>query len=156
MLHAGGPGRGALAEAAEDYRKRLDRHPQVKAAEVFVKPVKLRRESPAEVARALATEGERLLAKLEPSDFVVALDRSGKPRSSPELAKLLERWEIQGHRGVTFLLGSSHGLAEAVVTRAQERLSFGPLTLPHDLARVVFWEQLFRARAIRDGTPYHK
>lgn len=156
MLHAGSAARGALGEAADDYRSRLNRHPKASADERFVKPAKLHRETPAEIDKALAAESQRLLGKLDPSSFIIALDRQGKQLSSPQLAAALERAEQMGKRSVTLLLGSSHGLARELVKKADLRWSFGPLTLPHDLARVVLWEQLFRARAIRDGSPYHK
>lgn len=156
LLHAGSAARGALGEAADDYRNRLNRHPKATTEEHFVRPVKLKRETAAEVQRALAVEAERLSSKLDSASFMIALDRRGKQLSSPQLAAALERAEEQGRRSVTILLGSSHGLDPSLVDRASLRWSFGPLTLPHDLARVVLWEQLFRARAIRDGSPYHK
>ena len=156
LLHAGSAARGALGEAADDYRSRLNRHPKATAEEHFVKPVKLRREMAADIQKALATEGERIAKKLDSNSFVIALDRCGKQLSSPQVAAALERAEEMGRRSVTLLLGSSHGLDHSLVAQADLRWSFGPLTLPHDLARVVLWEQLFRARAIRDGNPYHK
>jgi len=170
LLHAGSRPSGPLDAAAEDYRRRLNRHQR--ADELFVKPVKLRDDAPALVARALETEGERLLAALKARDRLVALvvqgvgagrGRRGRPGerravswSSEDLARRLEAWRGSGATAVCFALGSAHGLAPAVIARAAERWSFGPLTLPHDLARVVLWEQLYRADAILRGAPYHK
>lgn len=166
LLHAGSRPSGPLDAAAEDYRRRLSRY--VRADEVFVKPVKLRGDAPALVARALETEGERLLAALKPRDRLVALvvetpprgnDRGRRPAaawSSEDLARRLKAWKSSGATAICFALGSAHGLAPAVIARAAERWSFGSLTLPHDLARVVLWEQLYRADAILRGAPYHK
>ena len=154
LLHAGSPGRGPLDEAAGTYRQRLSRHDRVD--ETFVKAERLRREDRATVASALATEGERLLATLGPRDHLVALAVDGARWSSTDLARQLERWRGGSHRAVVFALGSAHGLAPAVTKRAAQSWSFGPLTLPHDLARVVLWEQLYRAATIVRGEPYHK
>ncbi len=166
LLHAGSRPAGPLDAAAEDYRRRLSRY--VRADEVFVKAVKQRGGAPALVARALETEGERLLAALKPRDWLVALvveapsrggRGGGRPAaawSSEDLARRLEAWKGSGATAICFALGSAHGLAPAVIARAAERWSFGPLTLPHDLARVVLWEQLYRAESILRGAPYHK
>jgi 23S rRNA (pseudouridine1915-N3)-methyltransferase len=85
----------------------------------------------------------------------VALTRQGEPWSSRELAHQLEQWR-QGRRPVAFLLGGSHGLDSDQFEAADQRWSLGPLTLPHELARVVVCEQLYRAFTILRGEPYHK
>ena len=154
LVHAGSAGRGPLDEAAETYRARLERH--LRCEEVFVRAQPLKRESPAAVTAALAAEGERLLAGLGPRDHVVALAIDGERWSSARLSRALQRWMNGGHQAVVFALGSAHGLAPAVLSRADQRWSFGALTLPHDLARVVLWEQLYRAGTILRGEPYHK
>ena len=156
LLHPGTAGRGPLADAAADYLARLRRNPALEVGEVFVKPVKLRRESDAEVQQALDTEASRVLAKLSSSDLVVALDRTGEAWSSAQWANAIRRWRDDGRRVVALVLGSPHGLSRQLLKRADKRLSFGPLTLPHELARVVLWEQVYRAHAIIAGTPYHK
>jgi 23S rRNA (pseudouridine1915-N3)-methyltransferase len=86
----------------------------------------------------------------------VALDRTGKALSSEGLSERLAAWMQAGHGAIVLALGSARGLAPEVLARAEERLSFGPMTLPHDLARVVLWEQLYRASTILRGEPYHK
>lgn len=157
MLHPGSAGRGPLCAAAEDYIGRLNKQPGVEASEVFVKSSTLRRETPAEVNQALEAEAERLRGKLlGGSEVVIALDRKGKALSSPQLAARIGQWRDEGRRDVALLIGSAHGLDAALVREASQRLSFGVLTLPHDLARVVLWEQLYRAHAILAGSPYHK
>lgn len=154
LLHAGKPSRGPLSDAADDYRKRLSR--ATPADEVFVKPHRLSGESAAEVAKALATEGERLLARVGDRDRLVALRIGREGMSSKALAGRLRAWRQGGFPAVCFALGSAHGLDSSVLARAHETLCFGPMTLPHDLARVVLWEQLYRANSIISGSPYHK
>ncbi len=154
LVHAGAGGSGPLEAAAEDYRRRLGRHFRVE--EAFVKPVKLRSEAQPEVERALHAEAERLSARVGPRDVLVALAIDGEPLSSAALADQLARWMNEGPAAVCFALGSAHGLAPTLARAARLRWSFGPLTLPHDLARVVLWEQLYRASTILRGEPYHK
>ena len=154
LLHAGSAGKGGLAEAAEDYRRRLGRH--LKTDEVFVRPERSRGSSAADIDRALVAEGARLLARVDPRTTLVALDRQGQQVSSSGLARRLDAWLASGATAIALTLGSAHGLDRAVLDRAQWVWSFGPLTYPHDLARVVLWEQLYRAGTISRGEPYHK
>ena len=85
----------------------------------------------------------------------MALDRGGPAWSSEQLASHLDRWRLAA-RPVTFLLGGSHGLDPMLLASCDERWSLGPLTLPHELARVVVYEQLYRAWTILRHEPYHK
>ena len=107
----------------------------------------------------LDREEAPLLAALDklPADaHVVLLDIRGKQASSEQLATKLESLAIQGVSHVAFVIGGSDGVSEAVRARCDERLSFGPITLPHNLARVVLLEQVYRAHKIIRGEPYHK
>jgi 23S rRNA (pseudouridine1915-N3)-methyltransferase len=103
----------------------------------------------------LAEEGKRLGSKIAPGSAIVALTRNGAGWSSGELATQLEHW-LQLSRPVSLLIGGSHGLDSSLIARAQSRWSLGPLTLPHELARVVVLEQLYRGFTILRGEPYHK
>ena len=85
----------------------------------------------------------------------IALDIEGESWTSEQLADLTARWDMEG-RDVTFVIGDADGLPEAVRTGAERRWSLGPLTLPHELARVVVYEQLYRAYTIRRGEKYHR
>jgi 23S rRNA (pseudouridine1915-N3)-methyltransferase len=100
-------------------------------------------------------EGASLLAALPASAFAVALDLGGEAPDSERFAALLDRWLVQG-RPVCFLIGGAEGLDAAVLTRADYRLSLGALTWPHFLVRAMLAEQLFRARSIAAGHPYHR
>ena len=100
-------------------------------------------------------EAATLLAALPPRSFVVALDQAGTTVDTQHFAALLERWLGLG-RPLCFVIGGAEGLERAVIERADYVLSLGPLTWPHLLARVMLAEQLFRARAIAQGHPYHR
>ncbi len=110
------------------------------------------RGAPAEMKRR---EAEALLAALPAAAFAVALDGGGTAPDSPGLANLVERW-LGSSRPVCFLVGGAEGLAEPVLARADAVLSLGPMTWPHMLVRPLLAEQLFRARAIASGHPYHR
>ncbi|HTR16624.1 MAG TPA: 23S rRNA (pseudouridine(1915)-N(3))-methyltransferase RlmH, partial [Acetobacteraceae bacterium] len=105
------------------------------------------RGAPAEIKRR---EGEAILAALPPSAFAVALDLGGEAVDSERLARLVETW-LGLSRPLCFLIGGAEGLSRPVLERADYALSFGALTWPHMLVRVLLAEQLFRARAIASG-----
>lgn len=153
LVHPGTAPKGPLEDAARDYRQRLERTFRVE--ETWVRAAKGEAKTEDRSA-ALADEAERILAHVRDRDRLVALDRTGKALSSEALSERLAAWMLARHTAVVFALGSASGLGEAVVAKAHERWSFGPLTLPHDLARVVLWEQLYRAHTILSGVPYHK
>ena len=110
------------------------------------------RGAPAEVKRR---EGEALLAALPQAAFVIALDLGGAEPDSVALAKSLDRWLEQG-RPVCFLIGGAEGLDAPVIARADHVLSLGRMTWPHFLARAMLAEQIYRARSIAQGHPYHR
>ena len=106
-------------------------------------------------AEAKRREGAAILAKLPERAFAVALDPGGAAPDSIAFAALLQRWLDIG-RPLCFLIGGAEGLDATVLARADHVLSLGPLTWPHLLARAMLAEQLFRARAIAAGHPYHR
>jgi 23S rRNA (pseudouridine1915-N3)-methyltransferase len=110
------------------------------------------RGAPVEVKRR---EGAALLAALPATAFVVALDAGGEAPDSADLARLLERWLAAG-RPVCFVIGGAEGLDAPVIARADHVLSLGRLTWPHFLARAMLAEQVYRARSIVAGHPYHR
>ena len=110
------------------------------------------RGAPAEMKRR---EADALLAALPSPAFTVALDGGGAMPDSPGLAAMLERW-LGSSRPVCFVVGGAEGLDRAVLARADATVSLGPLTWPHMLVRPLLAEQLFRARAISSGHPYHR
>lgn len=102
-----------------------------------------------------AEEGASLLAKLGSRDLVLGMDARGRCCNSEEFALLLQTWLEDPIRRPCFVLGGAYGLAPEVTSRCDILLSLGPMTLPHELARVVLLEQLYRAMTIIRGTGYH-
>ena len=145
---------GPLDVAARDYQTRIKRHTRVD--ERFVKPARMKREDAASVASAKAEEGERIIASLGARDVLIALEVDGERWSSEELARQMRGWMNAGTHAVTFALGGPWGLSDAVRSKARTHVSLGAMTLPHELARVILWEQLYRAGTILRGEPYHK
>jgi len=136
-------------QAADDYVRRLRRYAHVREQEV-------REASRApNTAVQRAEEAARLEVKIPDRTTVIALAREGVGWSSRELAHQLENWLLQG-RPLAFVIGGSSGLNSSVIARASARWSLGPLTFPHELARVILCEQLYRAYTILRGEPYHK
>ena len=133
----------------DDYRGRLSRWAKVREL-----PVRVR--GGAGGTARLAAEGAAQLAALPEPCWTVALDRRGKMRSSTELAAWLARRIEEWPHPVAFVVGSDLGLAREVRDSARETVSFGPLTLPHQLARLVLYEQLYRALSIGAGIKYHR
>ena len=99
-------------------------------------------------------EGELILKQLQPSDTLVLLDEHGKELRSIELAKWLEQKQ-QTARRLVFVIGGPYGFSEAVYSRANEKLSLSKLTFSHQMVRLVFTEQIYRACTIIKGEPYH-
>lgn len=112
--------------------------------------------SPAEEDQVRMREGERILAVLKPDVLVVALAIDGEAWTSEQLAAQLERQAVYGGGSIAFIIGGSLGLSPAVLARADKKLSFGRMTYPHQLMRVILLEQVYRAFKINRGEPYHK
>lgn len=141
-----------------EYAKRLGRYCKFEIVEVPDEkaPESL---SQAEMDEVMAKEGERILSKIKDREYVFALAINGKERSSEEFAQTLNQLATYGHYGhsdITFVIGGSLGLSPAVLKRANEQISFGRFTLPHQLMRLVLTEQIYRAFTIINGLPYHK
>ena len=142
-------------DAAAEYVKRLQRYCKLDVVEL--PEYRLPEEpSPAEIQKALQTEGAAIRERLPRGGAVVALCIEGKPCSSEELSRRIIDFGVQGKTQITFLIGGSVGLSEELKRRADWRLSMSPMTFPHHLARVMLLEQIYRAFQIQQGTKYHK
>lgn len=143
--------KGWADEGCQEYLKRLRGYFRVEVVEV--REENINRRSAGEV---LSAEGERLLQRLPQGAYVMALDReNGKAISSEDLSERLSSLGISGHGHVAFVLGGPLGLSKEFLKRADATVSFGPITLPHSLARIVLLEQLYRAVKIDRGEKYH-
>lgn len=144
-----------LVQGIAEYVKRLGPYAKMHLVEV---PDEKAPESmsAAEEAQVKQREGERLLAQLRSDAFVVALAIDGRTLSSEELSRQLQDLATYGRSHVAFVIGGSLGLAPEVLARADLKLSFGRMTLPHQLMRLVLVEQVYRAFKIARGEPYHK
>lgn len=140
------------ADACAEYLKRLSGYAKVSVREVAdVDPA---RAGGAQAARA--KEGAAVLAACGEHTHLVLLSIEGTQRSSEQFSQRIDRLSLDGVSDITFVIGGSQGADAAVYARANETLSFGPITLPHNLARVVLLEQIYRAFKISRKEPYHK
>jgi len=141
--------RGEWEALCERYRQRVARF-----RGVLDLPVRSTREGPDRVRQQ--AEGDALLEALPSPCWTIALDRRARALSSRALAGRLEQLHDEWPHPVAFLIGSDLGLSDKVLETCRERLSFGPLTLPHELARLVLYEQLYRSLSILCGIKYHR
>lgn len=138
--------RAPFADDVAHYERLLRRLARIETLELA--------EARGDPARAVAAEGEAIRRRLPERAFTCVLDREGRERSSEELAGFLEERRASG-RDLGLVVGGPIGLDPHLAGEADERLSLGPATLPHQLARVVLLEQLFRAHKILAREPYH-
>lgn len=146
-----------LAESAEYYRSLLSGF--VIYGETELKPLSVPDKSPATRAQIQEKEalllGDKLKGHLSPRGALYLLDEGGRARTTPEWAELIREWEASSSPEIVLGIGSSLGFADSVRRRAKGILSLGPQTFPHELARVVLLEQLYRAWSVTRGHPYH-
>ena len=144
-----------LKDGIAEYNKRISRFAKLEMIELADEKTP-DKASEIENQKILETEGARILSKVGERDFVLVLAIEGKTFSSEEFSKQLEEASIKGYSTLTFIIGGSLGLAASVKNRANLSVSFGRLTLPHQLMRLVLVEQIYRAFTIQQGSPYHK
>lgn len=139
-------------DACAEYIKRLGAYAKVEMREVAdIDPAKA-----GGIDAARSREGTEILAALSPRTHVILLAIEGKERSSEDFSVRLDELMLRGKSDIAFVIGGSDGVSDEVRARADETLSFGRITLPHNLARVVLLEQVYRACKISRGEPYHK
>ncbi len=146
----------AYRTLADEYLKRLSRYGKAEESEVPDLPEPPGASSEAEEARLKEREGESLLKRIRPGDYVIALTVTGRETSSEGLAEKIRALRVRGDGRIVFVIGGSLGLGQNVLSRADEEMSMGPMTFPHQLARVMLLEQLYRAEKILAGERYHK
>lgn len=144
-----------LKMGIEEYVKRLGSYAKIEIIEVPDEkaPEQL---SDAEMEIVKKKEGERILVKISPDTYVIALAINGKMKTSEQMAADLEALMTYGKSKITYVIGGSLGLHEDVLKRADEQQSFGKMTLPHQLMKLVLVEQVYRSFRIINNAPYHK
>ncbi len=144
-----------LLEGIKDYMKRITPYAQVQEVQVMDEPASEQLSS-AQQQEVKDKEGERLLKKIGSRDYVIVLDRSGVMYDSEHLAKHIEQQMVQGFSSFIWVIGGSLGLSEQVLKRSNLVVSFGKVTYPHGLMRLIVWEQIYRTFKIHRKEPYHK
>lgn len=143
--------KGYLKEGEQEYEKRLSRY--IKFEEIVIP--ELKKASKLSHDEVKHKEGMLLLDKLDSSDYVVLLDENGKLQSSEEFAKWIENKQIYGTSKIVFIVGGAYGFSDDIYNRAQYKLSLSKMTFSHQMVRMIFKEQLYRAFTIIKGEPYH-
>jgi len=142
-------------DAVEEFVKRLGRYCKIKIVEVADENTP--NNAPEAIEEQIKNkEGERILKYISDSMYVIALAIEGKECSSVKFAERLERLGVEGNSDICFVIGGSLGLSKDVYKRADELLSFSPMTFPHQLMRVILLEQIYRCFRIIHNEPYHK
>ncbi len=142
-------------QMADEYLKRLGRFGKAEEAEIPDLPEPAGAGEAAE-EKIREKEGEALLSKLKPGDYVIAMTIGGKARDSLELSRHIAELRNAGVSRLVFVIGGSLGLGKNILARADEEMSMSRMTFPHQLARVMLLEQLYRAEKILAGERYHK
>lgn len=142
--------------ALAEYAKRLSAFCRFQVIELNEERVKSNTPNAAQINEVLSAEGKRILQKINATDYALALCIEGKQLSSEELAAVLHNTAVTGKSTVDFIIGGSYGLSDTVKARADMRLSMSRMTFPHQMARVILSEQVYRAFEIDTGGKYHK
>lgn len=144
-----------LVQGINEYTKRLSKYCKITLVEVSDEkaPEKL---SEAEMIQVKEKEGERILAKIKEQEYVFALAINGQNPSSEDFAATLDKLQTSGKSQFAFIIGGSLGLSDQVLKRSNAQISFGKMTYPHQLMRLILVEQIYRAFRINAGEPYHK
>lgn len=140
-----------LKQGIDEYLKRLKPYANVSIIELPDSPIPTREE---DCKIMLKGEADKLQSKLE--GITVLLDLEGKELSSEAMAQQIANWALYGNSTITFIIGSSLGVDESLKKQVDFCWSFGPLTFPHQLMRLVLLEQIYRFFKILSGEPYHK
>ena len=140
-----------LAAGIADYAKRLARY-----IATDIKILKEKKIKKGESENVLLEKNSEILLQNAQGSYLVCLDRTGTQMDSLELAAQVERWEMQGQKKITFIIGGPLGLSPAILKKADLILSFSPMTFTHEMTRLILLEQLYRAFTIKAGEKYHK
>lgn len=145
-----------LLDGLKDYGERIKHYCNLEMIEIDPARSK-HKKNDAEIEKIKEDEGQRILEKVpEGKNYIIALDRKGKPVTSEGLAKSIKNLQVRGESKITFIIGGSHGLSEEVLEKADYKMSLSYLTFTHQMSRLILLEQLYRAFKILNNEPYHK
>ncbi|MEE1009724.1 MAG: 23S rRNA (pseudouridine(1915)-N(3))-methyltransferase RlmH [Agathobacter sp.] len=142
-------------DAIKEFQKRLSRYCKLNIVEVPDEKTQ-EQASETEINIVKDKEGERILKSIKEDAYVICLAIDGKQLDSVELSQKIDKLCVSGKSHICFIIGGSLGLSDAVLARADYKLSFSRMTFPHQLMRVILLEQIYRAFRISNNEPYHK
>ena len=152
MLCVGKTKEKFLVQGIEFYKRRITHYTQMEIVEVRGEKIPAKADEDA----IRKKEGERLLAKIQPGETIIALDSSGVMFSSEDLSSFFQKLEAAAFNRCVFVIGGPLGLSKEVKDRADTVLSLSPMTFTHEMARLILMEQIYRALTIARGESYHK
>ncbi len=141
-------------DAFQEYAKRLTKYSKVELIEIDEEKISIENESMMKISKE--KEGERILKKVANNDYVILFDVQGKMVDSVELAKKIQDLIDKGNANLCFVLGGSYGFSDEVYARSQSKISMSKMTFPHQFARIMAIEQVYRAFKINNNEKYHK
>ncbi len=145
-----------FTDAIAEYSKRLTAFCKFNIIELNEERIRSNDPNSSQIAEVIAAEGRRIMQKIGAGDYVAAMCIEGKMLSSEELSATLDKIALSGKSTVDFIIGGSYGLSDEVKKRADLRLSMSKMTFPHQMARVILSEQIYRAFEISTNGKYHK
>ena len=151
LIQVGKTNAGYLQEGIREYESRLQHY--IRFETITIDDLKNRSKMDEPLIKK--KEGEQILQKIDASDFVILLDEKGKTNSSIQFAKLIEKHTIQATKTLVFVIGGAYGFSDELYQRAQSKLSLSPMTFSHQMVRLFFVEQVYRAMTIMRGEKYH-
>lgn len=145
-----------FTDAIAEYSKRLTAFCKFAITELNEEKIRSNTPNQSQIQEVLNSEGKRILQKISTGDYVVAMCIEGKLMSSEELSKVIDNVSLSGKSTVDFIIGGSYGLSNEVKSRANLKLSMSKMTFPHQMARMILSEQVYRAFEISSNGKYHK
>ena len=143
-----------INDGINEFKKRIK--PYASLEEIELKETLITDESSSNIEKALDDEADKILSKINNRDYVIVLDINGKQYDSVDFSKKLEELKIDGYNDFAYVIGSSYGLSKKIKNRADLKLSFSKFTFPHQLMRLILFEQIYRWIKISKNEPYHK
>ena len=145
-----------FTDAIAEYSKRLTAFCKFAITELNEEKIRSNTPNQSQIQEVLNSEGKRILQKIGTGDYVVAMCIEGKLMASEELSKVIDNISLSGKSTVDFIIGGSYGLSNEVKSRANLKLSMSKMTFPHQMARMILSEQVYRAFEISSNGKYHK